>query len=77
MTTPEVILIDSGGDLVIVTGDDEMLLLSDMGPVGPVGPQGEVGPSGPITMPDGGRAIWTRETDPGQLAIDGDIWIRP
>jgi hypothetical protein len=27
-------------------------------------------------MPDGGRHIWTRSTDPGSLAVDGDIWFQ-
>ncbi len=28
-------------------------------------------------MPDGGRRIWTRSTDPGNLAADGDVWFAP
>lgn len=28
-------------------------------------------------LPDGGNAIWTRSTDPGGLAVNGDVWLAP
>ena len=28
-------------------------------------------------LPDGGNSIWTRLTDPGALAVNGDVWLAP
>lgn len=87
--TDEVVVADGDGDQLVLFDSGDLLLVSETGPTGPTGErgltgpagdkgeQGEVGPSGPVTFPDGGRAVWTRDTDPGELAMDGDIWVGP
>lgn len=87
--TDQVVVAEGDGEQLVLFDSGDLLLVSETGPQGvpgqqgltgpqgDKGDQGDVGPSGPVTFPDGGRAIWTRDTDPGVEAMDGDIWVGP